>query len=441
MMCFLIYHMGVPYWRIKMSNKNKKQKTIIIERMFAGSYLADNIGHEIINIYKTDEGENYIYISPWGVINYKYSDVEYVLLVRLVNQHCFEILGYAGALELLLDENNLKNPKNKQKDIGILDDDRQKELIKNRKINYGGIKINELLSEQKNVIFVTYKAGEYRKVKKEVQKYYIVDEEKYKDENHFYIPGIKFSKQSLKMYFSKKEKTKAFNKLKKIIENKDYWEEKNSSKKVNIKNQKTIEDTTNILDYIGKSYDELACSNWIAYYLDNDRDLLGNFVKEILKIKTFNPQQAKIIREYHNIDLWIEDPENIIVIENKIKSGINGVNKERHDLKDKNIQSQLSKYVNYVDKNKEEGQTAYYFIFLPNYSYSGENLSAYTNGNQYTIKRYKELSDFFEKTDCNLDYYEDFRRAIKKHSFEREKDMLEITNEKMIQTIRRKKEQ
>lgn len=185
----------------------------------------------------------------------------------------------------------------------------------------------------------------------------------------------------------------------------------------------------------------MACSNWIAYYLDNDRDLLGNFVKEILKIKTFNPQQAKIIREYHNIDLWIEDPENIIVIENKIKSGINGVNKERHDLKDKNIQSQLSKYVNYVDKNKEEGQTAYYFIFLPNYSYSGENLSAYTNGNQYTIKRYKELSDFFEKTDCDLDYYEDFRRAIKKHSFEREKDMLEITNEKMIQTIRRKKEQ
>lgn len=215
MMCCYSYHMGVPYWRIKMSNKNKKQKTIIIERMFAGSYLADNIGHEIINIYKTDEGENYIYISPWGVINYKYSDVEYVLLVRLVNQHCFEILGYAGALELLLDENNLKNPKNKQKDIGILDDDRQKELIKNRKINYGGIKINELLSEQKNVIFVTYKAGEYRKVKKEVQKYYIVDEEKYKDENHFYIPGIKFSKQSLKMYFSKKEKTKAFNKLKK----------------------------------------------------------------------------------------------------------------------------------------------------------------------------------------------------------------------------------
>lgn len=41
----------------------KYPETIIIERMYAGKYIDDNIGHEIINTFKTDNDENYIYIT------------------------------------------------------------------------------------------------------------------------------------------------------------------------------------------------------------------------------------------------------------------------------------------------------------------------------------------------------------------------------------------
>ena len=49
-------------WGGKMSNE------IIINRMFSGGYLddEDNIGHEIINIYKDDNGNKYIYLLAGG---------------------------------------------------------------------------------------------------------------------------------------------------------------------------------------------------------------------------------------------------------------------------------------------------------------------------------------------------------------------------------------
>lgn len=40
--------------------------TIILNRMYAGSYLDEdeNIGHEVINLFRDDNGSNYIYINP-----------------------------------------------------------------------------------------------------------------------------------------------------------------------------------------------------------------------------------------------------------------------------------------------------------------------------------------------------------------------------------------
>ena len=67
---------------------------------------------------KTDNDENYIYISPNGTINSNYQNTKYVLLVRLINQHTFEIIGYAGDLELLLSKESFKF---KQKDSGIIE--------------------------------------------------------------------------------------------------------------------------------------------------------------------------------------------------------------------------------------------------------------------------------------------------------------------------------
>ena len=39
------------------------ENVIILTRMYVGSYLQNHIGHEIINLFRDDNGDNYIYIN------------------------------------------------------------------------------------------------------------------------------------------------------------------------------------------------------------------------------------------------------------------------------------------------------------------------------------------------------------------------------------------
>ena len=77
---------------------------------------------------------------------------------------------------------------------------------------------------------------------------------------------------------------------------------------------------------------------------------LQNFVyykilQKIFEIDKFDSSNYKIYREWEHIDILIEDESNVIIIENKIKSKING---ERHDINNNEIINQL---VIYAKKN------------------------------------------------------------------------------------------
>lgn len=407
--------------------------TIIIERMYAGEYLENNIGHEIINTFKTDIGENYIYISPWGFINSEYRNTKYVLLVRLINQHCFEVLGYAGDLSLLLSEDSLK--KNNQKKAGVIDSELQATIIEKNSIKYGGVKINDLLAEQENTVFVTFKAETYRAVSKQ-NKLYIVDQLELADDCHIWIPGINFSKTSLHMYCDAHKKSDAFKTLNQMVETSSYWEDSNTAEKIDLGEPEN--GGMGILDIIGKTDDELAHSNWMAYYLKNDTKLMEAFASMLLGTKEYLCE-LRLIREYHNIDLWIENREHVIVIENKIKSGINGVDQERHDIKSNGVASQLSKYIDFAEEEAyKDGKERepHFFIFLPDYSYKDEDLSPFLHHDKYRIIRYRELSDFFESHSCNLPYYDDFKKALRKHATEYKKDLYEIMKDRFTTEIK-----
>ena len=75
-----------------MNNNEKEEKNVIlINKMYTGSYLDDNdgnnIGHEIINFFKADDGNNYIYITPYGKAN-NGDNIKYILLTdakKIVN--------------------------------------------------------------------------------------------------------------------------------------------------------------------------------------------------------------------------------------------------------------------------------------------------------------------------------------------------------------------
>lgn len=407
-------------------------ETIIINRMYAGGYPDDNIGHEIINTYQTDSGENYVYVNPWGAINSHAENAKYVLLVRALTQHCFEVIGYAGQLELLLSKDALTV---KQRDAGKTDAKRQRDLIANYKIAYGGVLINDLFAEHRNTIFVTFKANEYRFAKHE-QKLYIVDKPEFEDPTHVYLPGINLSKQSLRTYVDDAKNRPAYETLSDMLKNTSYWEDKNTSAPVRLNN--SIAASANILDMIGKADDELAHSNWLAYYLHNDRKLLDAFAKEVLDAP-LDGSAAQVRREYHNIDIWLEDLDNVIVIENKIKSGTPRGSIENHDLRILAIQSRLSKYVNIAErgaKSYDLDRSTHYYILLPDYSYRDVDLTPFLISGKYRIVRYSQLADFFDSHNCALPFYDEFKKAVHKHATLYKKNLLEVMEERFIQAIK-----
>ena len=157
-------------------------------------------------------------------------------------------------------------------------------------------------------------------------------------------------------------------------------------------------------------------SNLIAFFLNADRSLLKNFCKDMLQVN-INANEARIERERLHTDIWIEDSESIVVIENKINSGLNG--------KDGN---QLQVYKDKTEEIADGKKHTHYYIFAPNH-----NRLIITTDNQvcgFKMIRYSELFTFFAKwvnqiivTDENNNYskkinlyFEDFVRAIKAHS-------------------------
>ena len=45
-------------------------KEILLNRMYSGDYLTtgNNIGHEVINLFRCDNGKNYIYVLSDGSV-------------------------------------------------------------------------------------------------------------------------------------------------------------------------------------------------------------------------------------------------------------------------------------------------------------------------------------------------------------------------------------
>ena len=79
-------------------------REIIINKMYVGGYLSegDNIGHEIINLYKADDGKNYIYLNSQGTIESSHGEsCITVLLVRKFASKTYKILAKADGITIL----------------------------------------------------------------------------------------------------------------------------------------------------------------------------------------------------------------------------------------------------------------------------------------------------------------------------------------------------
>ena len=115
---------------------------IAIMRMYHGDYLNDNLGHEIINLFATDESEYYIYAPAYGKGN---KDVKHAIFVYFHHgtEGTAEVLGYASGITLF---------------------DKTKSYSK---INYGGKSINQIFDNDQDIL-ITYKAENVKLVKNNV---------------------------------------------------------------------------------------------------------------------------------------------------------------------------------------------------------------------------------------------------------------------------------
>lgn len=199
-----------------------------------------------------------------------------------------------------------------------------------------------------------------------------------------------------------------YNTLLKCAEDTRLWEEPLSYyKPIN-----TESDDFTFLTLIRKEYDEHVFSNMFQYFFTHKdyKKLFMNYMKK----KGVELSDTYIVkREEAYIDLLIIDENNVIIIENKVRSGINGL---VFDESKKVVGTQLGKYREYV-KKEYNIENPICFIFKPDYSVITEN-----ELEGYTTIAYSELWEIFNeglniKSDKATEaYFADFVKALKMHS-------------------------
>ena len=250
-------------------------KEILVNRMYAGDYLKDNIGHEIINLFKTDDGDNYIYVNPYGTLGVGHDEVESILLVRRLEGGILEIIAKAEKLERIVT--------NKRGD-DLLND--QKDYVKSHGIVYGKVPLDRIFEGyEQNSTYVSFKAGE---IKAPIAPIYLYNSKSKINPDEKY--GVKmegnFERQALHQYYNQNENDYAV--LRKILDDKSRWGD-DPTKLVEVEFDKS---KTNILTILGKDHDELAYSNLIAYLLSSDEELSRNFFTDVVTDSLICPKTA-----------------------------------------------------------------------------------------------------------------------------------------------------
>ena len=406
-------------------------REIILNKMYVGGYLSEgtNIGHEIINLYKADDGKNYIYLNSQGTIELSHGENSLtILLVRKFASKIYKVLAKAEGITILdFADNKLSRKERYEGQVAL-------------GLTYGGVSLVDLfnensyrgsLEEEKNA-YTTFVADRVIKPKNQI---YITDDESVSGDNTFFIRTNKgFGKQTLREFYSENEKPESFTDLNQIIENKELWEEANTTQAISELPEPQKDPYFNFLKIIRQEDNELAFSNMLAYFFDVNRNAFSRFAQKVLSVNM--QTDFTIEREKKNIDLLISDKNNAVVIENKIKSSINGIN-ERHDIYSNQVQSQLKKYYQFVTTDDEYcKKTVSCFIFSPNYNRI--DLSRFSCGEKYTVVYYREIYNFFVENRNLFDevpYFEDFINAMHKHTKDYDNELEEEMQRRFQSTI------
>ena len=374
--------------------------------MFTGGYLGDNIGHEIINLFKADDGNNYIYLCKDG----KYTRKDLPKYVIQVRHHCTRTLEVISIAEI---ESKIT-----------------KQEIDN--IKYGGVSIVDIFKEneeQGTDTYITFKATNVIKPTPDQPVYiaYEGNRVKVNISTPFIKPTIILNEkvvvngkekynfdvcEALRnyIYYNENQDSDYFklnSLIKNAFSNNIDWQPVSEQLGLTVKDSSKIYSTPG--DIYGISNLELPYSNAFKFFIEKYPQLLSGIFGKICSYFDMhrNYQITRIEREWRNIDILIEvDNELVIVIENKIFSDLNG--------KKENEITQLDKYERII--TKEDKYNAYNKIFillLPDHN--NINIDNYTNWHKLFYSSVSSYLDEFVKTNTD-EQLKDFAEMVSRHS-------------------------
>lgn len=346
---------------------------ILINQLFAGGYLSEggNIGHEVINLFEDDAGDRYLYITPSGEV--KGHDVESVVFVRHVHAHkTVEVVAVALGLSAVSDESVSS-------------------------IKYGGVSLPQIFrgntyhgGEDVFSSNVTYKADLFlvpaggRRILISIEPDFDLSSFpgslRLNSEKRVVVP------QGLRSYYSEENDGIAYAQLSALISDDSLWECADGLGKL-VSDGAISCQRPSFLEIIGKEDDELVFSNLLAYYFDFNHSAFKDFAadKTLLDIPNVGLDFSVVRESKYSIDIWIESADRVIVIENKIKSGINGL---------KNEESQLDRYRREAQRYAiENGKAVGFYLFLPDYN--DIDLSRFDDEGVWRVIPYSAIYRFF----------------------------------------------
>ena len=345
------------------------KKNFIFNKVFSGSYLSYNLGNELINFIKlksSNEKYNnrrFIYINPYGVHKRKADYVLHIMKTNYSGETYYELVAISEVDET----KNLSLYSKNASDI--------RTKISENNISFEGKSLEKIFDDE-NSHLCSFIAKNFYTPKEETRILFQVVDNDTKISHDIPKPEIIGITGHYQKIYKIKIRSNPQHSMcySKNVDNDILFQIKENFFKLdNDFNIDLPEDTEQCLALIcDRTNLEDSTSNQIAYFFNRDKNLLNLFIKQFLGIPL--EDNYNIIREKAHIDLLIEGKNNVIVMENKIDSGIND--------------NQLKKYEEYIEHSEKK---AYFYILEPSYSLITENEKNKNGGKKYKIVYYDDL--------------------------------------------------
>lgn len=369
-----------------------KGKVFILNKPFEGSYtdVEGNVAHEIIDYFKADNNKVYIYNNPWGhcpdnieVDESKNYKVEFMFLAKKATMNKKGESPKWSEFELthLIKIKKCLHHESTHDDIDELKAAQSivKNVIDDEGIEYAGKSIYEIYGDEDASLYVTFEAEKIYEAKSPIR---------------VKTTGYRFQRN--KGYVFSDENGEAFSALEQYTDLK-YWRDiTNEMTRVDVKNFKPNQNKT-FLDLILK-VDSEECYTNMLYMVLGWKNTMNLFAKEFAKGKKIDLTPFSVHRELKipksekikggRTDVCAYNNNQRIVIENKVFSGLNGID-------DTNKTTQLTIYYNWA---KQPGQLEpLCFISCPDYRKTEieAEIEIGMKG-KYQFVEYSKISKFIE---------------------------------------------